>query len=1009
MDELWELFAVKRFKLLLGAIALTLSTYCQSQFFDQFSKADEYLDQRDWESAIEILEEIYSQYGNSPATLEYSTAVCNLGYAYWELGDLDRAKNYLVEGINIKRGLSETHDVSYSTALRTLGQVLQYQGSFDQARIFLQESVNVIEINFGKNNHDYVVALGELANFLNVTGSYSDAYNLYLQAHQISTLIHDENTPEYAEVCASLGRISTKNGEFVEAEKYLQTSIEIYKDLGEEYVVEYAEALESLGVLFEVEGKYADSERILLQTLEIKQNIPNLDEQLLIETLNDLGILYQHLGNLEKAEDYFTQVHDRCLISLGKEHSYYGVAINNLAAIAEKKEEFEKARTLFAEALQIYQRVYGKNHPLYADALNNLASTESELGLYDDAQQNYNEVVVLDRVIYGENHPHYATTLNNYGILLFRKGDHHLAEDLYLEALKIRKNSLGENHPAYARTLENIGLYYYAENKPLLAEEYFREAIEVQKDQIKTVFPALTENERQAFYETINYDIERYNHVAIELAGNDPSIIGYVLNNQIQTKAILLNTSEKVRRGILNSGDNQLVEDYKQWTFLKNKLVRYYHVGIAKMAEYGLNVEELEEEIDVLEKKIVNTYEDFDILPNVNVTWQQIQQKLEPGEAVVEVLKIRDFDQNEIDKNLIFGFSEESSYLAIIIKSGNAPLEYVLMESGLALEQLHYLYYSNSLKYQITDLDSYKYFWKEIDKKLKNIDQVYLSPDGIYHKINPNILRPSKDKFVIDNYYVNLITNCSDMIVGNGDSEEFKRAYLIGNPKFNLGNREEILNRLPGAKEEVSQISTLLKKDENWDVRIFTDDKATEARIKSYYQPRLLHIATHGFFADGQDAITSRLLPKYSHPLFKSGIYLAGVENSLESYNQGRPNDPYNDGVLTAYEAMNLNLDKTDIVILSACNTGLGDVENGQGVYGLQRAFMVAGARNLILSLEEVDDLATQKLMGYFYKYYENNDEINDALKKAQLEVRKEYEDPLVWGSFILIGTGRRS
>jgi CHAT domain-containing protein len=401
----------------------------------------------------------------------------------------------------------------------------------------------------------------------------------------------------------------------------------------------------------------------------------------------------------------------------------------------------------------------------------------------------------------------------------------------------------------------------------------------------------------------------------------------------------------------------------------------------------------------------------FDQTP---VDWKKIQQKLGPDEAAVEIMRI-----NLPKKDSVI-------YAAIILKQTGMPVLITLPDRNL--ENREFKRYFNSIKFKVEDNNSYNVYWKKIAEFLGTVKQVYLSPDGVYNKINClTLYDPATKQFLVEKLNIKLITNLKDLLLPRQEFASANKALLIGAPDFRLDVAENIadikqhteeaetffqllqggINELPGTSVEVAKIGEILKQ-KKWSADVYTREKATEELIKTVTHSDILHIATHGFFI-AADENTSQVFDASlsnikSNSMLRSGLLLAGAEKNLIDKLQRRNSTNKDDGVLTALEVMNLNLDKTSLVILSACETAGGDVRNGEGVYGLQRAFLLAGAKSLLMSLWKVDDAATQELMVYFYTYWINGDDKNLAFRKAQLEIKNKFINPYYWGAFVLVG-----
>jgi CHAT domain-containing protein len=333
---------------------------------------------------------------------------------------------------------------------------------------------------------------------------------------------------------------------------------------------------------------------------------------------------------------------------------------------------------------------------------------------------------------------------------------------------------------------------------------------------------------------------------------------------------------------------------------------------------------------------------------------------------------------------------------------------------------------------RIKDNESFEYFWKDIDKVTNGKKNIYLSPDGIYNKLNINSLLKTDGTYIIENQYIRLVSNSEDILNFGKQSRlrnAKKEAILIGAPDFNIslkeinpslvevlppGSKENLgvnpgiqIESLPGTQIEIASIAERLE-SKKWKVTALTNDQATENHLKSMNNPYLLHIATHGYFLKDLDiqfrkrAFGMDVQTASENPLMRSGLLFAGASDAL-SDNKVFGGD-YENGVLYAYEAMSLNIDNSELVVLSACETGLGEIQNGEGVYGLQRAFMAAGVKNIIMSLWKIDDIASQELMTAFYDDYLESGNIASSFRNAQRKMMEKYKHPYFWAAFIMLG-----
>lgn len=545
-----------------------------------------------------------------------------------------------------------------------------------------------------------------------------------------------------------------------------------------------------------------------------------------------------------------------------------------------------------------------------------------------------------------------------------------------------------------------MGKLFYALKEDIKALELLNQTTSAYLEYIENYFPGLSEREKMQFWQMIKTDFEFYYCIAVKNRKHRPEALEKAFNFRLITKSLLLNSSLKMRKQILASDNELLVDLYKEWTEKRDLLDKKRHISSAHKQEIKISEEDLLEEINLLEKELNKETLFKENNKKKSITWKDIKNSLKENQYAVEIIRYRYYDQN---------FTDSIVYVALILEGGSKKgVQSVVLDNGKDMENKYFSFYTNCFKHELKDTLSYGAYWQKIQEYIGDNKEIFLSLDGIYNQINIDALEIGNNVYVLDKAQIAIISNSADIIElqkkSKSVSTKAKNATLIGNPNFystgpNVSRPS--VSSLAGTQVEIDNISALLKA-KGYQITALSQDSATEESFKQLKKNSIIHVSTHGFFIpDEEDETLIKDMNDTYHTFTRSGLVLTDGGYVIDEVltNNGKSEN----GILTAYEVMNLSLENTDLVVLSACETGVGNVQLGEGVYGLQRAFLVAGAESVIMSLAKVPDEATAQLMSKFYEYWLTTGNKREAFKKAKQEVRKEHPHPYYWGAFVLI------
>lgn len=810
-------------------------------------------------------------------------------------------------------------------------------------------------------------------------------------------------------VKSNLGLLYHTTGRFTLSEEFSLAALKLRKETLNDRAG-YGASLNNLAVLYKDLGRYNEAEEHIRSAVEITRETMGGESAALAIVLNNQAILFQVLGNYKEAERILKEAIEIAGIELREKSPNFVRLKVNLALLYQLQNRYDEAEEIYLEAIRIKKNRLGTNHPDYAVMLRNLASLYQLKGDYTRVEENLNKAIEIYRNKFGEQHHVYAAAIYDLGRFYQFRGDINNARPLISQAIQIQKSKLGDHHPSLTESMEAMAVLEWQEGKLNEAARSYINVLDEYLYQINTYFPSMSNNDKSRFWEKIHPKFMRFYSFALDAGKENPEIRGNVYNYHIATKALLLNATNKVKNKILNSGDEKLIKKYNEWIDLKEYLARLYTMSKEELAADKINLDSLEAETNLKEKELSRASELFETGYKMqSISYTDISEKLDEREACIEILRFPKYNFLVPD-TLVY-------YSALIIGHDRNRLpELVVFENGNQLESFYAKKYRTAMQRGFEGEAFYEVYWKPLENETSGKTMLYVSVDGIYNQVNINTLQMASGKFVIENKDIYYVTNTKDVIgVKNrisGSVSADKGAVLLGDPDYDKDfdwqqMKQMTLPELPGTKVEVEKIESQLV-NKAWKVKVYLQEDASEENLKSVKSPYLLHIATHGFFLEDlkpgrQEKIFGIEPMKASeNPLLRSGLMFTGADNTVQNINV-RESRSTDDGILNAYEAMILDLDHTELVVLSACETGLGEIRNGEGVYGLQRAFQIAGTSSVMISLWQVSDEVTQKLMTNFYKYWLETGDKHKAFTRSQLEIKQKYSAPFYWGAFIMV------
>ena len=976
---------------------------------------------------------------------DVAASVQALGDLYVAQGLPARAEPHLQRALDLREAaLGESHpDVALS--LNGLAALYTDGGRYDDAEAFYERASGLLKAAFGQSHPDLAVSLLGLANLRAAHGQYDKAQPLVQQAITLRELSLGSRHPLYAQALHRLATLYLAQGMYSLAQPLVLRALDIQKAaLGEEHP-EVAASLHDLATLASAQGRYSQAQQLYERALALREKALGKQHPAYATSLHALGTFHLGQGLYSLAEPRLKEALALREKILGENHPDVATSLHHLATLYSAQRRYAQAESLFTRALRIQEETLGEQHPDVATSIHDLATLLASQGMYDLAQPIYERALEFRLAALGEGHLQVATSRHALATLYLNQGLYDLAEPLLLRALAVREEVLGKRHPDVATVLGDLARLRLGQRRLADAQPLYAQSFSLFEQRLRQEALDFSESRLDTFLRQLRASEETL-YALLRAHPEDPEVRRLALSAVLLLKGRSVEETAHISRTLYRSLSAEDRDQIEQLRGLRAELAARSLAGPGSQTseEYQEALRKLTDEGDALEADIARRsapLRALNTLPPPAEVVQRVAESLPKDGALVEFIAYEDSPLVLPSGTPLTTRTRQLRYLALVlfpdastkavdlgpaesIDTGAAHLRDALGHSNPAVQAIAH--------------GLYKLAFEPLLPLLGSTRHLLLSPEGQLGLVPFAALHDGQG-FLVDGFDFTYLTSGRELLPRAQASTPSSFVFVFANPDFSTSSElaavrsspspaaasTDVLERffpwsraflppggfapLLGTQREAEAIQRLLPQ-----AQLFLGADATKERLLHLPTPGILHLATHGYFLNGGGvASDTRTLDLSSGatetefelsqlmPLLRSGLVLAGAQ----AKDPGDAPPTAASILVTALELAGLDLWGTQLVVLSSCDTGRGEVRLGQGIYGLRRALAVAGAETVVMSLWSVNDDATRLLMEAYYRNLLGGQGRASALRQAMLELRAARPHPYYWAPFIALGS----
>lgn len=981
-----------------------------------------------------------------------------LGLVLKYQGKYREAEPLYLRALAIKEKSLGPDDPSLANSLNNLAELYVIQSKLTEAEVMLKR---VLEIRLKAPETDFslvVKCLNSLGDLYREQERYFEAESILVKAWHICNREFEPDNPDLAVTLNYLGDLYNQLGNYEKADSCYQRALGIWEKTGHR---DLDVGVFNLARNCMMKGDFLNAEKGFKRALEIMESNLGPDHVNVAYLLTTLATLFNKMGKNEDA----IECDKRALLikeqTYGGDHPDVAFALNNLAYDYITQGMYIEAEPLLKRSLEIFQKNDWQNEPTFANILQSLAELYTRQKRYNDAEPLMERAVSILSSEYGEMHPEVANLLTFQADLYRLVGAYDRADSLFDRAHDIFQRTIGPEHPKTARNLELSSLLKrYGKDFETSRERAFR-AFTIRKKNFEDFSIILAERDALTYCMLMRQSAGNYLSCFLDGQFRDEKNLAEAAGVILASKGQVSDEIYERKKMLANAADSALVQLTERYRMLKLMISRKFIAGSeeGRNEEFFSELDSLQKEADHQESELAERCSAVRLKQEIEkIDYKKLASLLPSNSVLVEYIKYNYRGAAPEDVVPI------PRYMALVI---NDKGELTLRDLGEAAStdalvqeyRRHFLDITSDrrnpniidqTRYRELAAKLYEKLWQPIVNSTISKKMVLIAPDGGLNLISFGALVAPDGKYLVETQALHYLSSGRDLIRLHDSYREGRGLMAFGDPDYDAPistlpgvtdstsnavneatrNAEGMINirsvtsrltadirvePLPGTRLEINRIVDNWKKSTAEPVTVYLGREAGEAAFKREAPGhRIIHLATHGYFLAGEcqsfrQDLTYESTPAYrgENPLLLSGLFLAGA-NRRE---QNRDDPKSEDGVLTADEVVGINLEGTRLVVLSACETGLGEVKDGEGVYGLRKAFQMAGARTVLSVLWSISDTATAEIMSRLYNLEEKN--LAETVRRLQVEKiealrEKNLPDhPFSWGGFIAVGDWR--